>query len=306
MLSFPSAFLLALEFSRVLKFLMNSENSSPALFNWARNDIEQRFRFKGGKFTDTNSKFSFILAAIVTALLFLALNLLSDSVGSELLEKFTERGFIPVVIAFFFFWTIAIIATKRLKTSFQRSLLTVAVIPTERGFTLTPETAQKCLQKIEQMADNPANFIVLNRIDVALSNLKNIGNISDVSTILSAQSVKDEQLVASSFNLASGFIWAIPVFGFIGTVIGLAEAIQGFGSTLQLATDLEAIKGSMTLVVQGLSTAFDTTLLALIAAVILQLLISFQKRREIQLLDECDSYCQQQIINKLRLREDGA
>lgn len=285
---------------------MKSENSSPALFNWARNDIEQRFRFKGGKFTDTNSKFSFLVAAIVTALLFLILNFASDSFGGGLLEKFTERGSIPIVITFFFFWTIAIIATKRLKTSFQRSLLTVAVIPTERGFTLTPETAQKCLQKIEQMADNPANFIVLNRIDVALSNLKNIGNISDVSTILSAQSAKDEQLVASSFNLASGFIWAIPVFGFIGTVIGLAEAIQGFGSTLQLATDLEAIKGSMTLVVQGLSTAFDTTLLALIAAVILQLLISFQKRREIQLLDECDSYCQQQIINKLRLRDHGA
>ena len=164
---------------------MKSENSSPALFNWARNDIEQRFRFKGGKFTDTNSKFSFLIAASVTVLLFLALNFVSDSFGGGLLEKFTERGFIPVVIAFFFFWTIAIIITKRAKTSFQRSLLTVAVIPTERGFSLTPENAQKCLQKIEQMADNPANFIVLNRIDVALSNLKNIGNISDVSTILS-------------------------------------------------------------------------------------------------------------------------
>jgi biopolymer transport protein ExbB/TolQ len=185
--------------------------------------------------------------------------------------------------------------------SFQRSLLTVAVIPADKGFTLTPDTAQKCLHKIERIADTPANFIVLNRINVALSNLKNIGNISDVSAILSAQSFKDEQAVASSFNLASGFVWAIPVFGFIGTVVGLAEAIQGFGATLQLATDLEAIKGSMTLVVQGLSTAFDTTLLALVAAVILQLLIGFQKRKEIQLLDECDNYCQQQIINKLRL-----
>lgn len=283
---------------------MSSQPEPRLLFNWTRNDIEQRLRFKGGKFTDTNATFTFIVAAIATAIIYFALSVLSKSMGGALVDKFTERGYIPVVISFFFFWTIAILFVKRFKTSFQRSMLTVAVIPTERGFFLTPETAQKCLQKIEQMADSPANFIVLNRIEVAISNLKNIGNISDVSTILSAQSAKDEQLVASSFNLASGFIWAIPVFGFIGTVIGLAEAIEGFGQTLQLATDLEAIKGSMTLVVQGLSTAFDTTLLALVAAVILQILISFQKRKEIQLLDECDSYCQQQIINKLRLQEN--
>jgi biopolymer transport protein ExbB/TolQ len=285
---------------------MSEQNSAQILFNWTRNDIEQRFRFKGGKFTDTNPTFTFISATIATTLFYLGLSLLSSSTSGELLDKFTERGYIPIIISFFFSWTITILILKRLKTSFQRSLLTVAVIPTERGFTLNPETAQKCLQKIEQIADNPANFIVLNRISVALSNLKNIGNISDVSAILSGQSLKDEQAVASSFNLASGFIWAIPVFGFIGTVIGLAEAIQGFGATLQLATDLEAIKSSMTLVVQGLSTAFDTTLLALVAAVILQLLISFQKRKEIQLLDECDSYCQQQIINKLRLIKNEA
>jgi biopolymer transport protein ExbB/TolQ len=133
-----------------------------------------------------------------------------------------------------------------------------------------------------------------------------VGNISDVSAILSAQSEKDERMVASSFNLVSGFIWAIPVFGFIGTVVGLADAIQGFGATLQLSTDLEAIKSSMTLVVQGLSTAFDTTLLALIAAVVLQILLNFQKRKEIRFLDECDSYCQQQILTKLRLVKDEA
>ena len=283
---------------------MDQHATPRILFNWTRSDFEQRLRFKGGKFTDTNTTFTFLAASIATAIAYFALNFLSKSMGGALIDKFTERGYIPVVISLFFFWTIAIILVKRSKTAFQRSLLTVAVVPNERGFCLTPATAQKSLQKIEQIADNPANFIILNRIEVALSNLKNIGNISDVSAILAAQSSKDEQLVASSFNLASGFIWAIPVFGFIGTVIGLAEAIQGFGATLQLATDLEAIKGSMTLVVQGLSTAFDTTLLGLVAAVILQLLISFQKRKEIQLLDECDSYCQQQIINKLRLHRD--
>lgn len=287
---------------------MNKHNSSPILFHWARSDIEQRFRFKGGKYTDTNTFFTFLIAIAVTVIAYLGLQLLPVSFAGTVVDKFTARGYIPAIISLFFFWTIAIIFIKRQKTGFQRSLLTVAVIPSERGFTLTPSTAPQCLEKIERIADNPENFIILHRIEIALSNLKNIGNISDVTAILSTQSQKDEQFIAASFNLASGFIWAIPVFGFIGTVIGLAEAIQGFGQTLQLATDLDSIKSSMTLVVKGLSTAFDTTLLALIAAVVLQIMLSFQKRKEIQLLDECDSYCQQQIINKLRLikRENDA
>lgn len=285
---------------------MSQQARSSILFNWARSDIEQRFRFKGGKYTDTNAYFTFLISVTITALVYLGLQAVPSSFAGTIVEKFTARGYVPIIISFFFFWTIAIILVKRQKAAFQRSLLTVAVIPAERGFTLTPLTAPQCLEKIERISDNPENFIILHRIEIALSNLKNIGNISDVTAILSTQSQKDEQLVASSFNLTSGFIWAIPVFGFIGTVIGLAEAIQGFGQTLQLATDLDSIKSSMTLVVQGLSTAFDTTLLALIAAVVLQIMISFQKRKEIQLLDECDSYCQQQIINKLRLTKSDA
>jgi biopolymer transport protein ExbB/TolQ len=277
------------------------------LYNWARQDIEQKFRFRGGRFTDTNTAFTGIVAITLTICTFLLLQTLSGFLaGNSILAKFLDRGSIPAVITFFFFWTVAIILVKRSKLAYQRSLLTVAVIPAERGFTITPETAPACLNKIERLVDEPSSFILLHRIEVALSNLSNIGNISDVAAILTSQSEKDEKMVASSFNLVSGFIWAIPVFGFIGTVIGLADAIQGFGATLQLSTDLEAIKSSMTLVVQGLSTAFDTTLLALVAAVALQILLSFQKRKEIRFLDECDSYCQQQILNKLRLLNHDA
>lgn len=279
----------------------------PLLYNWARQDIEQRFRFNGGKYTDTNTAFTFLLAAISTTLAFSFFYFAVEMPwGHGVIAKFTERGYIPIIIVFFFFWSIAIILVKRRKLALQRALLTVAVIPIERGFTLTPDTAPACLEKIERMVDAPERFILLHRIEVALSNLRNIGNISDVSAILTAQSAKDEQIIASSFNLLAGFIWAIPVFGFIGTVIGLAEAIQGFGATLQLATDLDSIKSSMTLVVKGLSTAFDTTLLALIAAVVLQIMLTFQKRREIRFLDECDSYCHQQILNKLRLLDNAS
>lgn len=37
----------------------------------------------------------------------------------------------------------------------------------------------------------------------------------------------------TSYALVQGFVWAIPVLGFIGTVVGLSQAIGGFTAVLQ-------------------------------------------------------------------------
>ena len=51
----------------------------------------------------------------------------------------------------------------------------------------------------------------------------------------------------------------------------------------------------------GLATAFETTLLALIAALLVQMAMTFQKKREEEFLDECTDYCQREVLGRLRL-----
>jgi biopolymer transport protein ExbB/TolQ len=152
------------------------------------------------------------------------------------------------------------------------------------------------------VVDNPAQFAVLNRIERALSNLDNIGNTADVTAILKIQSENDESQVSSSYGLVNGLMWAIPVLGFIGTVLGLGQAIGAFGITLAQDGDLEGIKDSLTLVTGGLSTAFDTTLVALVMALILQLFVSFLQSKESEWLDACNEYCNRKVAGRLRLR----
>ena len=106
----------------------------------------------------------------------------------------------------------------------------------------------------------------VNRVERALSNLRNVGGVSDVSSILKSQSENDEALIHSSYLKIQGFVWAIPVLGFIGTVMGLSKAIGNFAGTLQADTaNIEAIKSNLTNVTGGLSVAFETTLIALVA-----------------------------------------
>ena len=72
---------------------------------------------------------------------------------------------------------------------------------------------------------------------------------------------------------------------------------------LESAQNLDAIRGALGGVTGGLATAFETTLVALVFSLVVQLWITFQKRREIQLLNDCSEYCQAHIISKLRMKE---
>jgi len=205
-----------------------------------------------------------------------------------------------------FFWAVSIMFVKWSKLRFQRKALGLAAFPAQLDFVLNAETAQSVLERIHTLADSTGHFLLLNRIERGLSNLKNIGQVSDVSSILQAQAENDEAQITSSYGLLNGFIWAIPVIGFIGTVVGLGDAIGAFGRTLQAGADMDAIRGSLEGVTGGLATAFDTTFVALVCALILQLLITFLQSQESEFLDDCNDYCHANMVSRLRLRRENS
>ena len=87
--------------------------------------------------------------------------------------------------------------------------------------------------------------------------------------------------------------------------MGLSSAIGNFAGTLSAAKNIEAIKGNLQSVTGGLSTAFETTLVALICALIIQLYLNYMQQKESDFLDECNDYCHTHVISKLRLAEPG-
>ena len=111
----------------------------------------------------------------------------------------------------------------------------------------------------------------------------------------------DESVSESSWVLLAGFLWAIPILGFIGTVLGLSIAIGEFGSVMSAAGQADALLPALRKVTAGLGVAFDTTLEALVAALIIQLLITFLRKAEQQFLDQCSEYCSRHIVNRLRI-----
>ena len=70
---------------------------------------------------------------------------------------------------------------------------------------------------------------------------------------------------------------------------------------MESAEDLTQIKSSLQGVTGGLATAFETTLQALVAALIIQLLLTFLKKSEEEFLDACSEYGVRNVVNRLRI-----
>ncbi|MCA9124128.1 MAG: MotA/TolQ/ExbB proton channel family protein [Planctomycetaceae bacterium] len=215
---------------------------------------------------------------------------------------FLVRGmYVPYCIVFLTAWSFVVLFVKWRKLAFQRKSLRHLVIPQESDFVLSSTTVEEVINNVYATVDDPKYFTLYNRITVALSNLRNLGRVTDVDDILRSQAEHDESVMETSYALLRSFVWAIPVLGFIGTVLGLSQAIGGFGSVLETADDISQIKDSLQDVTGGLATAFETTLQALVAALLIQLTLAFLKKSEEEFLDECQAYCAKHIVNRLRI-----
>lgn len=265
---------------------------------WARHDIENRLGFRGGRHTHVNTLFTMLLAAVMTVVFFCALIPIRTT---DFAISFTERGPIPYPTVFFSAWAMIILLVKSRKLAYQRRALQYQVVSDHHQFVLSSANVDAVIDNIYATVDDPKNFVLFNRIVVALSNLRNLGQVTDVDDILRSQAANDESSMETSYLLLGGLVWAIPVLGFIGTVLGLSEAIGDFGAVLQGASDLSQIKGELQKVTVGLSAAFVTTLQALVAALFIQLYLTYLKKSEEEFLDACSEYCLRNVVNRLRI-----
>ena len=105
----------------------------------------------------------------------------------------------------------------------------------------------------------------------------------------------------SSYAAPKFIIWAIPVLGFVGTVLGISNGVQAFSSLIQNASDLEGLRESLKGVTYGLGQAFETTMIALCMSLLLMLIMSWLQRSEDRLLAAIDDYCMEHLLHKVSM-----
>lgn len=272
---------------------------------WHGADPERRWGLRGGRYTRVNILFTGILAAIMSAALFGALLALPDR-WARYADILLQRGPTQYATVFLAMWSLVFLWIKWRKLKVQRAALNYSVTPEQPDFVLSPLTADEVVQRIYAVADEPQAYLLYNRILLALSNLRNLGRVTDVDDILRSIAEQDESALETSYSLVQGFVWAIPVLGFIGTVLGLSQSIGAFSQVLAGGGDMSSLTNGLRQVTAGLGTAFDTTLVALIAALIIQMGITSLRKAEYEFLESCSEYCSRYIVGRLRLTMEEA
>ena len=90
-------------------------------------------------------------------------------------------------------------------------------------------------------------------------------------------------IAVAGYRTVKLFIWAMPILGFIGTVLGISLAVGGFSDflTTNVSIDqVDEVTAQLGEVASGLSFAFDTTLLGLLGGLIASVASSGVQARE--------------------------
>ena len=129
------------------------------------------------------------------------------------------------------------------------------------------------------------------RLREAIDFVVRTGSPEDLEEHLKYLSDLDAARAARSYGLERFVVWAIPIMGFLGTVIGITVAIASLSPT-----QLENISG----VVAGLGTAFDTTATALALSMLLMFIQFLVDRFEQSLLARVDAAAWRQLAGRFQ------
>ena len=217
---------------------------------------------------------------------------------------FAHRTWVPYVIVLLSAWSVSMLYRRFRGLRKQKRSLLFDVLPTEISPQISPDNVDAFVGHIYQLPSNPGDSFMIARVSQALAHFRARGSAQEVSSVLASQAEIDATAVASSYTIIKLFVWAIPILGFIGTVIGIGSAVGGFSQSIQGAQELDLIKDSLNSVTTGLAVAFDTTLLALIVSILLMFPTRSMQKAEEDLLNSVDKYVNENLLPRLAEKKE--
>ncbi|MBI1899519.1 MAG: MotA/TolQ/ExbB proton channel family protein [Planctomycetia bacterium] len=146
------------------------------------------------------------------------------------------------------------------------------------------------LERLEKQPLAVQESYLARRLRAALSLIQHKGAADGLSDELKYLSELDEGHVHDSYALARLMIWAVPILGFLGTVVGITMAIASIDSA--------ALAESMDAVIASLAIAFDTTALALVLSMVLMFVQHSDERADRKLLEQVDERAAAELLGR--------
>lgn len=210
---------------------------------------------------------AFVMSVTVSTYLLLVMHYLRlNHPGWEFYaDKFLDRGVIPPITVLLFFWGLLMLANKFWVLWRERRLLGS---DRRRDRSALMQAYYQNLQERGEASPQPYLDLVWKK--------------------------------SSEFYIVPRYInWAIPILGFIGTVLGISLAAEGLQRIIGKQQGLAQMSSDLGQAITPLGIAFDTTLIALSLSVVLTLVQTMLQRWEDNLLIDYENRIRKMPLSSL-------
>jgi biopolymer transport protein ExbB/TolQ len=190
-------------------------------------------------------------------------------------------------------WAFSIIGYKALTGRRERTLLTRDLVHVPDGMRILPEDTREYARPIEALPPAEAQCLLPRALLVALYRFGATRNVQDVSEAARGVCAAEAERLDSELSMLRYVAWAIPAIGFIGTVRGIGDA---------LGEAHRAVTGDVSGVTEGLGTAFNSTLAALLISIVLMFLLHQLQLAQERLVLDSEAYLDRNLIRHMQLR----
>lgn len=200
--------------------------------------------------------------------------------GNDFFRRYFAGHWVEYVETTMFFIALAQIILKAGELTEQRAKLKKNIFDQTFPLGDAEAEARTMLAKLGDLPEAEQKTYLPTRLRNALEGVCRKGSADGLEDDLRFLSDADAGLAHASHAMVRIIIWAIPIMGFLGTVIGITMAIAGL--------DAKQMESSLPVVTSGLGVAFDTTALALALSMVLMFGQFFVDKQEAKLLGLVD------------------
>lgn len=205
-------------------------------------------------------------------------------VQRELAERYFCSHPLEYATAALFFVGMALLGLKGIAVLRERSTDTERVLDDPDYFDSRDavERATQIGQRLEMLSTKVGRTQIAGRVRDVCAYVRGRQSSEGLEEHLKYLAELASERLGQSFALVRTITWAVPIIGFLGTVIGITIAIANVTP--------EQLESSLVDVTGGLAVAFDTTALALALSLVLVFASYLIERSEQQILSDVEEF----------------
>ena len=214
-------------------------------------------------------------------------------ISSELLDRYLTSHPVSYIATAMFFIGVASLLLKTFRITREYMTLRHLTLDADvelDGFAANAELMKERWESLGESIRAEGHYL-FERVRTALSMIERRGSSEGMEDELKYLADLDSERSHQSYALVRILIWATPMLGFLGTVIGISEALGGLniGGAADFDSMMQGLRSS-------LYVAFDTTALALTLSIGLMFFQFIVDRFEQNLLTQVESQSNEDLL----------